>query len=156
MAHNEQETNAIAEQILIRSEMRWKLIWLLPQSFQDLYRALTTIEGIDHLLMMHAIASVNPNFGPDIQINIHKTALFNEQMLLSEIFDDWWACYLCFTHGFTKQAQAILRNTVELVVQWSGINWNANGTRSVPATLVLHLRVGDADDAAADAGSRVA
>lgn len=37
-------------------------------------------------------------------------------MLIQEIFDDYWASFLCFHHGFTKQALAILRNTLELII----------------------------------------
>ncbi len=110
MINDKQQLDAIVERIMIRSEMREKLVRLWHQSFEDLHQALKETEGIEFYLQLHHIWASEGT-----------VELFNwfvgPALLISEIFDDWRASYLCFLHGFTKQAQGVLRNTVELVVQ---------------------------------------
>ena len=51
------------------------------------------------------------------EVRLHEELPFNLHLIIAETIDDYWAAYLCFLNGFTKQSQQILRNTLELVIQ---------------------------------------
>jgi hypothetical protein len=57
-----------------------------------------------------------PGNRDEITINWWLDPNMNYLLLLQEIFDDYWASFSCFQHGFTKQAVEILRNTYELIL----------------------------------------
>src|SRR5262249_7564769 len=78
--------------------------------------ALNQAEEFDWLILMHTIeARETRNTGGIIYLNEDLSS--NAQLILQEVIDDYWACCHCFQSGFTKQADGILRSTVELVAQ---------------------------------------
>lgn len=101
--------------IPVRNGLREKHLHFWRATFHDLYAALNAAEGIEALLGLgtaNECARAQPGplgFG-SLPYSLH--------FVVTETIDDWWAAYLCFLNGFTKQAQQLLRNTVELVVQY--------------------------------------
>jgi len=57
-----------------------------------------------------------PGDKDNIRINWWLEPSISYHLLFQEIFDDYWASFLCFQHGFTKQCTEILRNTLELIL----------------------------------------
>jgi hypothetical protein len=107
----------------IRRGLRGKLFYLYPETFRALHSILDESEGFDGLIWMHSSQSMVSKStsgvvaGGTITLHLNEELAFNSQLLLHDIFDDYWASCLCFQSGFTKQAQAILRSTLELLVQ---------------------------------------
>jgi hypothetical protein len=65
---------------------------------------------------MHTVAACDAEFSGKTTIYLNEEISHNAQVILQEIIDDLWASCLCFQNGFTKQAQSILRSTLELIV----------------------------------------
>jgi hypothetical protein len=115
-----QEKSEISDRLLneldIRQGLRGKLFYLYPGTFQTIHSVFNQAEDFDWLIKMHTIqASEIRNQGGIIYFD--KDLSSNAQLILQEVIDDYWACCHCFQSGFTKQAEGILRSTVELVVQ---------------------------------------
>ena len=105
--------------LTIRTGLREKLLYFYSETFQDLYLILDVAEELDFFLLMHSTEEMLKSApkSQSIIIRLHAELAFNSQILIQEIIDDYWAAYLCFQNGFTKQAQGILRNALELIVQ---------------------------------------
>ena len=109
----------LMKQLTIRTGLREKLFYFYGDTFQDLYHILEIAEDLDYLLLMHSSSSMlaaTPK-KESITIRVHTNITFNSTVIIQEIIDDYWAAYLCFQNGFTKQAQGILRSTLELIIQ---------------------------------------
>lgn len=116
---HEDKTIGLLKQLSIRTGLREKLFHFYGETFQNLHRILETAEEFDFYILMHSTWEMMDSQPDDdkIVIHAHKEIAFNTQIILQEIIDDYWAAYLCFQNGFTKQSQEIFRNTLELVVQ---------------------------------------
>jgi hypothetical protein len=111
--------NDLMKQLSIRDGLREKLLYLYGSTFADIFAILESAEEFDFYILMHStdeIMDAQPKTDTVI-IHTHSEIAFNTQIILQEILDDYWAAYLCFQNGFTKQCQEIFRNTLELIVQ---------------------------------------
>lgn len=109
----------LMKQLSIRDGLREKLFYFYSQTFLDLYTILESAEEFDFYILMQSteeIMDAQPKRDKVI-VHLHSEIAFNIQIILQEILDDYWAAYLCFQNGFTKQCQGIFRNTLELLVQ---------------------------------------
>jgi hypothetical protein len=100
----------------IRPRLRSTLLHLYPDIFNTLHAVLGEAEDFEWLIQMHAVASGDAEFSGKSTIYLNEEISHNAQLILQEIMDDLWTSYLCFQNGFTKQAQSILRSTLELIV----------------------------------------
>lgn len=108
--------NCLLRELDIRLGLRAKLFYLYPDTFQAIHSVLNQAEGFDWLIQMHTVqAREVRNAGGIIYFNEDLSS--NAQLILQEVIDDYWACCHCFQNGFTKQAEGIMRSTVELVAQ---------------------------------------
>lgn len=108
----------LMKQLSIRDGLREKLFYFYSQTFLDLYTILESAEEFDFYILMQSMEEMmDTQPKRDKVIHLHSEIAFNIQIILQEILDDYWAAYLCFQNGFTKQCQGILRNTLELLVQ---------------------------------------
>ena len=102
----------------IRRGLRGKLFYLYPDTFKTLHSILDESEEFDGLIWMHTCESMSGVESENtITYHLHQELPFNSQLILQDIFDDYWASCLCFQSGFTKQAQSILRSTLELLIE---------------------------------------
>lgn len=101
--------------ISVRNGIRAKHLSIWGATFEDLYEVLNAAEGIEGLL---GIGTANEIMTRNLGHLGFASLPYNLQLVVTEAIDDWWAAYLCFLNGFTKQAQQLLRNTVELVVHF--------------------------------------
>jgi hypothetical protein len=113
----EQADNLLSE-LDIRRGIRGKLFYLYPNTFRLLHSTFEAAEDFDWLIQMHTVQAMHggKNEGRQI-IYFNEELSHNAQLILQEVIDDYWACCLCFQNGFTKQARAIMRSTVELLTQ---------------------------------------
>jgi len=116
-----EETDKISEKHQIRKELKGKLYYIYPKIFEGLFDLLSLSEVDDFFfcLLMHASERTlqdYPGNANEIKINWWLEPNINYHIIVQEIFDDYWASFLCFQHGFTKQAVEILRNTYELII----------------------------------------
>ncbi len=115
------EVDRLLEKLQIRKELKGKFYYIYPKIFEGLFDLLSLFETDDFFfsLLMHADARTlqdYPGNRNEIKINWWLEPNINYYLLVQEIFDDYWASFLCFQHGFTKQAMEILRNTCELII----------------------------------------
>lgn len=115
------EADRLLEKLEIRKELRGKLYYTYPKVFEGLFDFLSLSETGDfffNLLMHYSTRMLQEHTGDKdgIKINWWSEPSINYQLLIQEIFDDYWASLLCFQNGFTKQSIEILRNTFELLV----------------------------------------
>lgn len=101
--------------IAVRNGIRAKHLSIWGATFEDLYAVLNAAEGIEGLV---ALGTANEMMSRDLGHLGFECLPYSLQFVVTEAIDDWWAAYLCFLNGFTKQAQQLLRNTVELIVQF--------------------------------------
>lgn len=111
----------LLEKHQIRQGLKGKLYYTYPRIFEGIYELLCLSESDDlffNLLMHYSSRMISDYEGNknEIKIDWWLEPNVNYSLLVQEIFDDFWASFLCFQHGFTKQATEILRNTVELIV----------------------------------------
>lgn len=112
------QVNQLLNELDIRRGLRRNVFYLYPNTFRILHAALGAAEDFDGLIQLHAVAVMHSGKNEGRQIIYFNEELsYNAQLILQEVIDDYWACCLCFQNGFTKQAQAIMRSTVELLTQ---------------------------------------
>ncbi|MDD5082809.1 MAG: hypothetical protein PHU08_05485 [Dehalococcoidales bacterium] len=105
----------------IRREVKNKFYYTYPRLFSELFELLSLSES-DELffnISMHFSGRMihdYPGDKDDIKIDWWQDPNINYSLLFQEIFDDYWASFMCFQHGFTKQCTQILRNTLELTL----------------------------------------
>jgi len=116
---DKEKRNKLMEELAIRTGLREKLFYFYGETFQNLHRILETAEDFDFYISMHATSEMidSQPKGQGVVIHVHEEIAFNARIILQDILDDYWAAYLCFQNGFTKQAQEILRNTLELLIE---------------------------------------
>jgi hypothetical protein len=119
---DQQKRSEQADQLLneldIRKGLRGNLFYLYPATFKTLHSILEAAEDFDGLIQLHAAQAMHSGKNEGRQIIYYNEELsYNAQLILQEVIDDYWACCLCFQNGFTKQAQAIMRSTIELLTQ---------------------------------------
>jgi len=113
------ETDRLFEKHQIRRELKSKFYNTHPKLFEGLFDLLSLSE-LDELFfseLMHfsrRMIQDYPGDKDDIKIKWWQEPNLNYSLFFQEIFDDYWASFLCFQHGFTKQCTEILRNTLEL------------------------------------------
>ncbi len=115
------DADNLLEKLEMRKGLKEKLYYTYPKIFEGLFDLLSLSESDDFffLITMHfAERTIEEYRGDkdDIRINWWQEPNINYSLLIQEIFDDYWASFLCFQHGFTKQATEILRNTLELIL----------------------------------------
>lgn len=115
------EADRLLEKLEIRKGLKGKLYYTYPKIFEGLFDLLSlpeTDEFFFNLSMHYAIRTIDEYKGDknEIKINWWSDPNINYTLLLQEIFDDYWASFLCFQNGFTKQSIEILRNTFELLI----------------------------------------
>lgn len=115
------EADRLLEKHQIRRGLKTKFYYTYPKLFEGLFDLLSLSES-DELffsIAMHfserAIEEY-PGNKDEIRINWWLEPNINYLLLFQEIFDDYWASFVCFQHGFTKQCTEILRNTLELIL----------------------------------------
>src|SRR5215216_94244 len=101
----------------IRPRLRSTLLHMYPDIFTTLHAVLGEAEDFEWLIQMHTVAACNAEFSGKSTIYLNEEISHNAELILQEIIDDLWASCLCFQNGFTKQAQSLLRSTLELIVQ---------------------------------------
>ena len=103
----------------IREEIKSKLFYFYPDFFSDLERSLNNLGELDFYLWMNSTQSIiNESLHDDKKSAKSSQNLeFNGLLLTQEIFDDFGAALTCFTVGYFKQTQSLLRNSVELTFQ---------------------------------------
>lgn len=121
--HKEKLTkvNELLKSLEIRNDLKGEFYYTYPKLFQGLFDLLTIFESDEFFFAIQMHTAANSLSGSTknkdkITINWWSDPHINYGMLIQEIFDDYWASFLCFQHGFTKQAVEILRNTYELVI----------------------------------------
>lgn len=100
----------------IRPRLRSTLLHMYPDIFTTLHAVLGEAEDFEWLIQMHTVSACGAEFSGKTTIYLHEEISHNAQLILQEIIDDLWASCLCFQNGFTKQAQSLLRSTLELIV----------------------------------------
>ncbi len=115
------EADRLLEKLQIRKELKGKFYYIYPKIFEGLFDLFTLFETDDLFfsLQMHFAQMTLQDYPRDkeeIKINWWLEPNINYHLLVQEIFDDYWASFLCFQHGFTKQAMEILRNTLEVII----------------------------------------
>ena len=115
------EANKLLEKHQIRRGLKSELYYTYPKLYEGLFDLLSLSES-DELffsISMHfAVRGIQdyPGDKDDIRINWWLEPNINYLLVFQEIFDDYWASFLCLQHGFTKQGTEILRNTLELIL----------------------------------------
>jgi hypothetical protein len=106
----------------IRRGLAEKLLYFYGATFQTIFNTLDSLADIDFLLRMDMTERTRRDHEGEEPVVIRQweEPAAHVQVRSQEVIDDLWAAYLCWLHGFTKQAQGILRNTIELVVQSVG------------------------------------
>lgn len=119
----------VEDDIPVRNGLRAKMLYFWRTTCDDLFEILSLAEGLETILGLAAIneARYLAERHDESVINLQPT--HDVQLVIAEVMDDYWASYLCFLNGFTKQSQQILRNTVELVLQASYLQ-HRNGATS--------------------------
>lgn len=101
----------------IRTGLRQKLLHFYAGTFKDLFEVFAIANDFDFLVLMNAIEGSMKRSSSQKGVSVSVRSEFDTQLILQEVFDDYWASLLCFQHGFTKQSQEVFRNTVELLIQ---------------------------------------
>ncbi len=102
----------------IRQEIKSKLFHFYKDTFQDLEISLNNLGELDFYLWMNSSQSMITEKSVDsVVINPHDNLEYNTLLLTQEIFEDFGGALNCFIVGYFKQAQALLRNSVELTIQ---------------------------------------
>lgn len=113
-----EQVDQLLNELDIRNGIRRNIFYLYPNTFKTLHSTLEAAEDFDWLIQMHTVQAMHSGKNEGRQIIYFNEELsHNAQLILQEVIDDYWACCLCFQNGFTKQAQAIMRSTVELLTQ---------------------------------------
>lgn len=113
-----EQIDQLLDELDIRRGLRRKVFYLYPNTFRTLHSTLEAAEDFDGLIQLHSVQAMHSGKNEGRQVIYFNEELsHNAQLILQEVIDDYWACCLCFQNGFTKQAQAIMRSTVELIVQ---------------------------------------
>jgi hypothetical protein len=110
----------LMDELDIRKGLREKLFYLYPNTFKLIHSVLNEAEEFDWLIQQHSVQVTMDGklgTGDRVTIYLHEEISFNTQLILQDVIDDYWACCSCFQNGFTKQAQAIMRSTLELIIQ---------------------------------------
>lgn len=115
---DEQKHIELMKKLSIREGLREKFIFLYGQTFSDLYEILKTAEDFDFNIQQHSIDEIFRKMDESGKnsVKMNSEVSYNAKLILQEIFDDYWAAFLCFFNGFTKQCQGILRSTLELII----------------------------------------
>jgi hypothetical protein len=116
-----EEAGKLISKHQIRYGLKEKIYCTYPQIFDELFELLSLPESDEFFFQVHMhfaerIYQEYPGDKDNIEINSWLEPNFGYILLLQEIFDDYWAAFLCFQHGFTKQCTEILRNTLELIL----------------------------------------
>lgn len=113
-----EQVDQLLDELDIRNGLRRNVFYLYPNTFRTLHAVLEAAEDFDGLIQLHAVQVMHSGENEGRQIIYFNEELsYNARLILQEVIDDYWACCLCFQNGFTKQAQAIMRSTVELLTQ---------------------------------------
>ena len=113
-----EQIDQLLNELDIRRGLRRKVFYLYPNTFRTLHSTLEAAEDFDGLIQLHSVQAMHSGKNEGRQVIYFNEELsYNARLILQEVIDDYWACCLCFQNGFTKQAQAIMRSTVELLTQ---------------------------------------
>lgn len=116
---------------LIREVIREKIFFLYKSSISDLFQILSLADKkLDLFLFYTTNSLLNQGVKSEnmeqssLIVRPHKSLISNSCALIEGIFDEFAGAFHCLTHGFFKEAQGILRGTIESVVQLVSLNFN--------------------------------